>query len=168
MQLSIHFADLDTKYMISLQELFLKSRGAPLLRDGKTIIQMDRVPIRSAVVIVRLLNGWENQGVALKAHSGSILLSDGSNSGLVHIWADNGLSQTVSHSVDCPTGELRVWNIYRTTHPDGSTTEDAWTGNAGMIVDILSDRSRRYRCSDGKGLFDPSFIFELDWVDIKK
>ena len=135
--------------MKTLQEKFVETRGEPLHVDGVEVVQMDRIAVRRGMVSVCANSACAGQGIALKAPSGAIRLSDGQEVPLLHIWFDPGLPLTVIHEVDCPDGELRVWNIYRTVHPNGAVTEDRWTGNAGMARVDAQPRRRRYRCFPG-------------------
>jgi hypothetical protein len=138
-----------TNSMKTLQEQFVETRGAPLHVDGVEVVQMDRIAVRHGTVSVRANSACAGQGIALKAPSGAITLSDGQTVPLLHIWFDPGLPLTVTHEVDCHDGELRVWNIFRTVHPNGAVTEDKWTGNAGMAIVYAQPRRRHYRCSPG-------------------
>jgi hypothetical protein len=135
--------------MKTLQEQFVETRGQPLHLDGVEVVQMDRIAVRHGVVSVSTNSACAGQGIALKAPSGAIRLSDGQAVPLLHIWFDPGLPLAVAHEVDCREGELRVWNIFRTVHPNGAITEDKWTGNAGMAIVDAQPRRRRYRCSPG-------------------
>ena len=149
--------------MVALQDLFLRTRGDPLQIDGSVVVQMDRLQIRKARVTVSAARAFDGQGIALKTPNGHIKLGDGREVPLLHIWFDKGLPLTASHDVDCK-GELRVWNIYRTGHPGGAVTEDAWTGNAGMIMTDESLSRRRYLCSAGTArTFDPQLDVTIQW-----
>jgi hypothetical protein len=140
----------------TLQEWFVETRGAPLNLNGMEVVQMDRLPVRRGTVRVTADTARADQGIALKAQSGAIHLSDGKQVPLVHIWFDPGLPLEAVHEVECNDGELRVWNVYRTVHPDGTVTVDAWTGNAGMVVSEKLPRRRRYLCSPGSArIFEP-------------
>lgn len=149
---------------MTLQEQFIRERGSAITVDHYTVVQMDRLPVHEARVTIKFLQGDGGQGVALKSAKGSITLSDGHSASLVHIWNEPNLPSEVTHFVRCPDGELRIWNIYRVKHPTGEVTEDAWTGNAGMIVEHVAERKRHYRCSSGPGHFDPNFEFEIEWT----
>ena len=127
-------------------------------------MQMDRIPITEGIVSVVFVSRQNDimQGVALGSKSGGIFLSDGSVVARVNIWDEVTLPRTVQHRVKCRDGELKIWNIYKATRDDDRTRADAWTNNAGMVVEVVSDTRRRYRCSDGIGAFDPNdFVFEL-------
>jgi hypothetical protein len=147
----------------TLQEQFLDSRGAPLLVNGVEIVQIDRIAVRRGKVRLVAKVAYEGQGIALKAPSGAIKLSDGREVSVLHIWFDPGLPLEVTHELDCPDGELRVWNIYRTVHPNGAVTEDAWTGNAGMVIAEKQPRRRHYRCSPGTAAsFNPQLEVTIE------
>lgn len=153
--------------MTSLQEEFLAAGGGPLRVDEVEVVQGDRIALRHATVHVSARKHVEGQGIALKAGSGRIKLSDGRAVRLVHIWFDGGLPLTVSHEVECKDGELRVWNVYRVTHSTGLTTEESWTGNAGMVITEKLPSRRHYLCSPGTASrFDPQLevVIEVDEI----
>jgi hypothetical protein len=149
----------------SLQEQFIESKGAPILVNGQKVVQMDCIPIFSGVVTIHFL-GANNRmfGVAMKSPIGRIELSDGTHTKTVISWDEPGMPRSVEYAVACPDGELRLWNVYRVVHLSGEITEDAWTGNAGMLVETLGGNTRRYKCSSGPGKFSPDeFSFEVAW-----
>jgi hypothetical protein len=153
--------------MTTLQERFIESKGAPVNVDGMEVVQMDRIPMRHARLTISAATPRDGEGIAIKAPQGTIKLSDGREVPLLHIWFDAGLPSSATHEVDCRGGELRVWNIYRNTHPSGAITEDAWTGNAGMTVAQQAENRRLYRCSRGNTTqFDPSFEVLLGWEEV--
>lgn len=127
------------------------------------VVQSDRLPIGQGVLKLTFQRPLVDQGVAVKPVRGKVRLSDGTYVPLLHVWYDPKLPLEVIHEVSSRTGEVLVWNIYRVRHTNGVVTEDAWTGNAGMIVSNLGDRRRRYQCSKGPGPFEPRFEFEASW-----
>ena len=152
--------------MRTLQELFIESKGHPLTVDGTRVVQMDRWPCVRGRIILTASAARPDEGVSLKATNGSILLSEGPGVPLLRVWFEPGLPLTEKHFIECDDGELLVWNIYRTKHSRGAITEDAWTGNAGMIVSIVGPNKRLYRCSRNLGPFDPSFEFSIEWEPV--
>lgn len=152
-----------TKSIKTLQDLFIESKGDPISMDGETVSCIDRIKISSGTVVIKFLGVCDNKnGVALKTPDGKIWLSNGDCASLVHVWDTRGLPRCVSHRVNCSTGELRVWNVYKTTHKNGVVTEDSWTGNAGMIVKQINETTRLYRCSSLSKEFNPNeFCFEI-------
>jgi hypothetical protein len=168
MQPLIPIAAPGTDSMNSLQERFVESRGAPVLVDGKEIVQMDRIRADRGTVRVSAKAVCAGQGIALKAPTGSITLSNGRGIPLLHIWFDPGLPLNATHAFDCRDGELRVWNIFRTIHPNGVVTEDAWTGNAGMLIVNKQPLYRRYRCSPGTAVdFDPQLDVTVEVIEAR-
>jgi hypothetical protein len=152
----------------TLQQLFIDSQGKPVEIDGVVIKQSDLIPIFKGKVTIRFIGGSDgNCGIRLKAKQGKIALTNGSSADIVDTWQSKELPPEITYLVHCPEGQLRLWNIYRTAHPNGLTTEDMWTGNAGMV--LLSERPnvRRYGCSHGGiGRFNPkSLIVEVQWDD---
>jgi hypothetical protein len=149
--------------MRSLRQMFIDSKGRPLTIDGAQVVQMDRWPCIRGRITLTASEARPDEGVSLKVTKGAILLSDGPGVPHLHVWFEPGLPLTEKYFIECDDGELRVWNIYRTKHSSGVITEDAWTGNAGMIVTAAAPNKRLYRCSRNLGPFDPSFEFSLEW-----
>lgn len=151
--------------MSSLQELFVRSGGRDVAYDGELVSQLSRIPIGEGNVTVTFISPTDaDQGVLIKAKGGAITLSDGSFAEAVVIWREPKLPSAITHHVRCPKGELLVWNTYRVHHLTGETTEDYWTGNAGMVLLDRDAGHRRYGCSDWRSPFDPSrLVFEVDW-----
>jgi hypothetical protein len=149
----------------SLQYAFVESRGKPV-RVGKQIVtQADRVPIKKGRVrLVFLSAKGQEQGVYLKAKDGWVEMSDGGRTETLVVWKHPPLPDVVEHNVYCPSEGLTVWNAYRVVHPDGTVTEDMWTGNAGMVILEDAPQSRVYGCSTGEGDFDATqLVFRLEW-----
>jgi hypothetical protein len=166
----IHKEDQDTDEEVmpsTLQYLFVESRGRPVVVGKFLVSQACRIPIRRGLVKFHFVSSPDSaQGLCVKAKGGTITMSDGSSTESLHNWHEPGLADRVEHRVSCPKNELLVWNIYRVRHPTGETTEDYWTGDAGMV--LLEERAgyRRYGCSDWRSPFDPSaLVFEVEWFD---
>jgi hypothetical protein len=151
----------------TLQELFIKSKGNPIAVENTIVIQAGRLPINAAIISIRFLSPPDpDQGVSLHAKDGAIKLSDGTTTERLHIWNTPGTPSAVKHQVNCPGGELVLWNVYRVRHHSGVATEDQWTGNAGMVLKKESPAMRTYACSDWRTPFDPSALeFEVHWQD---
>lgn len=158
---------LEVRLAVSLQQQFVESRGAPITVDGRIVVQIDRLQVPSRCRVVVAFVGsepYEHHAAVLAVRKpGKIFLSDGSGVSAVAIWDQVGLPRLVEHDVD-GSGSLEIYNKYRTRHGEGFVTEDSFTGNAGMIVSVLSENARRYECSGGMG--DQSFadlVFEVSW-----
>lgn len=150
---------------LTLQELFVRSRGRPVVLDGVKVFQMARIPIAygNARVLFRFLGEPTGRhGLIVKANKGFVRLPNGKQVGVLKIWDEPGLPREVVYEVECPDRELRVWNAYRIVHNNGEVTEDYWTGNAGMVKDHDDGQCYRFRCSSGAGSFDPTeFVVEV-------
>lgn len=151
-----------------LQEMFLRSRGAPVRIGEDIVIQMDRIeiPVESLVTVEFL--GPEifadNAAVIGVPKPGEIFLSNGTSVQAVAIWDDRGLPRHATHRVVSKGTALQIYNKYRTRHDAGSVTEDSFTGNAGMVVTQTSDCCKRYECSNGPGAYSKdALIFEVRW-----
>jgi hypothetical protein len=152
---------------MSLQEMFVRSHGQPIVLGERTVVQMDKVDLAGTVEAKIQFVGAEfyvnNAAVIAIRKPGKIFLSDGSVTNAVQIWDEPGLPRVAIHVVDSAGQPLEVYNKYRTRHGSGFVTEDSFTGNAGMIVTALSPLKKRYECSNGPGQFSTDLIFELSW-----
>jgi hypothetical protein len=162
-------ADNDT----SLQELFLRNGGQPVLVRGRPVVQMDRVSLPDKAQVTVCFVGsrtfTDNAAVVAIRKPGTIFLSDGTAANAVMIWDETGLPRCASHTVDTRGNALEIYNKYRTRHSADFQTEDSFTGNAGMIVTELGPNMRRYECSNGPGPFSPNdLVFELTWEPMEK
>jgi len=152
----------------SLQYRFVESRGAPLKVGDLTVVQMDRVIIpQHAIVEIEFVGDRlyaDCAAVIAVPESGKIKLSDGSSARAVASWDQPGLPRRVAHAVDSPDGRLDVYHKYRVRHSASFTTEDSFTGNAGIVVSEISANTRLYECSTGPGAFDKgALVFRLSW-----
>jgi hypothetical protein len=149
----------------TLQDRFVETDGMPIKIGVWVVTQLSRIPISRGRINVQITSPPNSdQGICLKAKDGFIELPDGSQVERLHIWHEPGALASATYSVHCPHKELLVWNIYRVHHPTGETTEDHWTGNAGIVLVDDQPQRRRYVCSDWRSPFDPTAIaFEVEW-----
>jgi hypothetical protein len=155
-----------TAAKLSLQQLFLESRGGPIAFEGTSIVQLDRFEIESPCIVELRFLGEANpdEAAVFETDSPGILkLSDGSETRAVATWDDPALPRRIRYGFEPKGQPLLVSNRYRLFHRTDFVTEDRFTGNAGMIVESISARARRYACSNGLGSFDPTNLtFEVE------
>lgn len=147
----------------SLQSLFIESQGKPVPVDGRLVVQLDKIPLHEGTITLTAHQEDADQGISIKADNGYIELRDGTRCKRLHVWFPPKVPLTVTYPVKSKTGMIRLWNIYRIRHSSSFVTEDSWTANAGMIVDVLSERKRRYSCSRAPGPFAPTFVVDVEW-----
>ena len=142
---------------ISLQEMFIRSRGRPIDIDGRTIVQEDKIDLAGVVEATIEFVGdvvfRDNAAVIAIPKPGKILLSDGTAANAVQIWDEVGLPRVATHIIESAGLPLRIHNKYRIHHSREFITEDNFTGDAGMIVTRISSCKRRYECSNGPDSF---------------
>jgi hypothetical protein len=150
----------------TLQELFVRSRGDAVAVGHFLVSQVGRIPIRRGTLQIHLVSPPDpNQGLRFDSNGGSIALPDGSSVERVQIWHEPELPDFVTYEIWTPADQLLIWNVYRVHHPNGETTEDYWTGNAGMVLLNESKGYRRYGCSDWRSPFTPSaLVFDVRWA----
>jgi len=152
---------------MTLKEQFIESHGRPVMVGDQQVSQLARIPLSQGVVQFRFVSPPDaDQGICVNAKGGAIEMPDGSTCERLHIWHAPGSPERVTHRLTCPAGEFLVWNVYRVHHPDGTTTEDNLTGDAGMVLLQQGPSYRRFGCSDGRTPFDPSaLVFDVEWVN---
>jgi hypothetical protein len=142
---------------MNLAKQFLESKGAPYILNGQRIVQMDTIPLAKGILRIEFLGPKDSDvGLAFKVKVGWIQLPGGRKAPFVHLWNCQERGEIAELVVHCPRGEVRLWNIYRIRHKSGLLTEDAWTGNSGMIKKNIGENCCEYACSSGPGPFDPS------------
>ena len=156
--------------MPEFQSAFAKSKGQPIVYNGKTLMLMDKITVplnfRLMIRLISIDSAWE-QGIAIKVAKakGEIFscLSQQKNH-YIHIWQDAFAEQReLQYRVTANENQLSVWNIWN--RGDGCT--DAWVMGAAMIKEVISENHFRYYCNDGHP--DDNFsdiIFELNVLEI--
>jgi hypothetical protein len=90
-----------------------------------------------------------SQGVDVKVERGAIMLPGGERVQTLRTWHDPCYPDVVEYPYKSGTGILKVWNVYHRSWPDGRTTEEKWTGNAGFVVEQEAESRWIFRCSSG-------------------
>jgi hypothetical protein len=152
---------------MTLQERFIESRGSPVMIGDQQVSQLYRIPLTKGVVQFRFISPPDaDQGICVNAKGGAIELSDGTSCETLHIWHEPGRPEKAAHRLTCPAGEFLVWNVYRARHPDGETTVDCFTGDAGMVLLQEGPMRRRFGCSDWRTPFDPTaLVVDVQWAN---
>jgi len=146
--------------MIRIDLEFKRSKGAPIVHEGKTLVMLDvyKVPIGDSKLrftIVSVNSEWR-QGIRLETE-GHFSFGDLKAGPVVVLWQDTA-PQTDVFTCSSRTGNIKVRNVWDT----GTGTVESWYGNAAMIVSERA-KGRRYDCNDGH--FDEDFtdiVFEIE------
>jgi len=148
----------------TLQEQFIRSNGQWVEVGGLLVCQSFLLDITAGQFTLHFLRGDRaTHGIRAKARDGSIALSEGSEAQAVDTWFQPELPDQVTHRFHS-RGGIRFWNVYRVNHPDGTSTIDMWTGNAGMVLLESARQCHVYGCSRGTGDFDPAnLVIEISW-----
>jgi hypothetical protein len=139
--------------MKTFGEQFRESKGKPINYDG-ALVEMgyQREVARGTRVRVEFISANEliPQGITIKLDNGTVVVN-GQEAKQMVLWRN-----TAPDVVDVelrPAKQIAVfkaWNVWRSK--EGVT--QAWTGNAGMIIDA-SENGATIRASSGAG--NPSF-----------
>ena len=122
-----------------------------ILWDGLQVKTADSLTVPpEAVVRGECLSskGDVEQGFDLKL-DGWLRLEKGEEVSLLRTWNDPRYVPFVEYSFRSNDGRLWVWNVYKAKYPGGQVVEEKWTGNAGMLVEVISPTDRIYHCSHG-------------------
>ena len=90
-----------------------------------------------------------SQGVDIKVEGGGVVLSEGEVVNTLRTWHEPSYENFVEYSYKSNDGIIKLWNVYHRIWPDGRTTEEKWTGNAGFLVEEGPKGCWLFRCSDG-------------------
>ena len=149
--------------MVCFQDLFVKSKGQPIVYQGKTLVLGDDFPTEGAKQF-RLFfeenNGSWRQGVALDVKGGFKVNRQVIRRKIV-LWQDTA-PQIVDFELMGKPVTIHVYNVWDT----GNGLMHSWHNGAAMIVEPVPF-GRRYRCNDG--LADDDFndiIFRLERVGV--
>ncbi|WP_369952256.1 hypothetical protein [Ralstonia syzygii] len=147
-----------TEMQKTLAEQFAANEGQPITIDGKVVVNMFRRPVKPGQVFdLRFVQGvgLPKQGLRIKVKDGTVFINNQEIKEAI-VWKESAPKQL---SIECrlkkkiDTSELRIWNCWL----DSGGVTQAWTGNAGMIVEEVSDGVTLH-CSAGSGDFDPSAL----------
>lgn len=127
------------------------SRPLAILWGGFNVQTVDCFEVPKAGVLriefVSSRRGMK-QGIDTELDRGWIRLPKGEAVAHLRTWNGPGLPHFVEYPFEAP--DMRIWvsNIYEQQRGAVYVTE-RWTGNAGMIVSVLDNGTRLYRCSCG-------------------
>lgn len=122
-----------------------------ILWDGVEVKTSDAVRVpETGVVRATFLSATADveQGFDLKV-DGWLELAGGERVPLLRTWKDERYEDTVSYPFLARDGLLRFWNVFKREWPNGTASEEKWTGNAGFWIEQPSDGVRIYHCSHG-------------------
>jgi hypothetical protein len=119
---------------------------------GREVLKIETLPISVGQIVRLTFEGGESpwrQGVRLATEG--VLQSNGVMAPQLDLWRDTAppMVETTCESTD---GLLRIYNIWQSGRRPGVESR---SHTSGMVLDLCSDGSRRYRCND-IGL-DPDF-----------
>ncbi|WP_062645627.1 hypothetical protein [Streptomyces maremycinicus] len=150
----------------TLQNAFEESRGRPTEVGTKTAHLAYDVPVEwpstRAVLSFTSFTDRPVQGVCLAMSEGELEIN-GLRTSTACMWTDATPVKVDIRFLRFPnsSASLKVWNCWR-----GRTgTTDAWTENAGLVVQDAGDGVYRFACSAGVGpaaFTDLTFDLEIE------
>jgi hypothetical protein len=157
---STHFVKLETD-MASFENLFLESKGRPVLFDGHIIQMADCLEVVDAQqlkVIFEEVNADWRQGVCLTTDGGFLVNNQFAKKSIV-LWHDTA-PQEVLLSIQTNKGECSVKNVWDV----GDGVMHSWHNGAAMIVEAIPS-GRRYKCNDGRADEDfDDLVFRVEFI----
>lgn len=145
--------------MTTLAQRFIDGSGAPVELDGRIVIQMYRRIVepkeRFKLTFVRARSS-PVQGACIKLKTGKIDIAEQLLAEPV-LWLDTAPPTVDFACANRKQSELRIWNCWR----DDNDVMNAWTGNAGLIVDEQADGRVLLRCNSRLELTFEDLILEL-------
>jgi hypothetical protein len=146
--------------MPSFVDLFLKSKGRPVIYNGRTIQMVDRLTVpdgQRLKVTFESVNADWRQGVCLTVDGGFVVNNQTVMKSVV-LWHDTA-PREILLQIQTKKGECRVKNVWDT----GDGVMHSWHNGGAMIVEEISS-GRRYKCNDGRAdddFDDLIFLIEL-------
>ena len=132
--------------MPSFEDLFLKSKGKPIVYNGQTIQMVDRLAVvsdqRLRITFESVNSEWR-QGICLTT-DGSFLVNRQVVKNSIVLWYDTA-PQEVLLQVQTKNGECQIKNVWDT----GDGVMHSWHNGAAMVVGEITS-GRRYQCNDGR------------------
>lgn len=122
---------------MSFGEEYIRTRGAPILHEGRTVVPALQEPVQPGQVVgFRWLRAIPSppQGIRIELKEG-LLVVNGEEVKSSVVWRETSPDE-FEFVCKCkrPT-ELTVWNCWKDTRG----TMQAWIGNAGMSIDRSVD-----------------------------
>jgi hypothetical protein len=139
----------------------MKSRGKPIVYNGRTIQMFDRLYVAKVQMLklkFECINSDWRQGIRLDT-DGNFKVNSQTIKKAILFWHDTAPSECIL-SVDTRKNELLVRNVWDT----GDGVEHSWHNGGAMIVEELPE-GKRYRCNDGRADEDfDDLIFTLHLI----
>lgn len=146
--------------MSSFEDLFLKSKGQPVVYKGQTIQMVDRFRVadgQTLKVKFESVNADWRQGIGLDI-DGSFDI-EGQTIKKTVLWQDTAPPEVVL-KVHTRKGECQVKNVWDV----GDGVIQSWHNGAAMIVEELPN-GKRYKCNDGRADDDfDDLVFSIELV----
>ena len=112
---------------------------------GREVVKLEALPISDGQIVRLIFEGgtspWR-QGVWLSTEG--MLNANGVQAPQLNLWRDTAPA-VVEVTCESTDGLLRFYNIW---HSGRKTGAESQSHTSGMLVEILEDESRRYRCND--------------------
>lgn len=142
--------------MVAFGDLFMDSKGQPIVYKGNTIVLSDKFPVSNGdrlKICIESTNSDRPQGFSVDI-TGSCevqgkLYKKGKGVKLV-FWEDAQLidPKNIEIKVFTKEGFVRIQNLWEMTNHMGRKSIDSGHNGAAMIVEEI-EGGRRYRCNDG-------------------
>ncbi|MGB7158057.1 MAG: hypothetical protein WBD40_08320 [Tepidisphaeraceae bacterium] len=144
--------------MMSFQDLFMRSKGQPVVYNGRLIQLVDHLKVvdgqRVKVRFESVNSDWR-QGIGLTT-KGSFDVNNQTIKKIV-LWHDTAPREVVL-TVNTKSGECEVKNVWDT----GNGVTESWHNGAAMIVEEVGPL-RRYKCNDGRADDDfDDLVFSIE------
>ena len=145
--------------MPSFEEMFAKSRGRPILHQGRTLSLVDEFPAEGAKtlrVTFESCNSEWRQGVAI-GFSGSVKVNGHVLRKGIVLWHD-----TAPHAIDLQLiGDVHNIEIRNVWDLGDGVMQSGHNGAAMIVVPV--DQGRKYECNDGKADDDfDDLVFRIE------
>jgi hypothetical protein len=126
--------------------MFMKSKGRPIVYEGKTLVMTHDFPTEGAKrmrLVFESCNAEWRQGASLRVRSEGKIVINGQQLTHAVCWQDTA-PETVEFEISGKVPNIEIKNVWDV----GNGVMESWHNGAAMIVETLPT-GRRYRCNDG-------------------
>ena len=138
--------------MKNYEELFMESKGRPIIVNGEQLYSTDKIPVKhdfSIALRILSVDSEYPQIIELSAGRNGSLLYNNQTEPKLSILADTTpLNQDITISGTTDSGELLVWNAWIMKDHLGNDVKHSWRNCAAMKKEAIGN-TIRYSCNDG-------------------
>jgi hypothetical protein len=149
---------------MNLSETFAQNHGRPVHVDGRLVHPIYKRAVRPDDELrLTMVSAREPplQGIRIKLETGQIHISGHEPLGDVVLWTNTAPKSVVFRCQCKKPSELRLWNCWQ----DEQNVMQAWTGNAGIVIEESAKGMVRLMCNSRHALTFEDLVLELETMN---